>query len=729
MDPATDPYIDLNPPQRQAVTHPAGPLLILAGAGSGKTRVITQRLAELVLRRGVPAGRVLAVTFTNKAARELRARAAQLLGDAVRGLWIGTFHAIGARLLRRFGARLGLPRDFSVLDDSDQLVLLGQVARELYGAAVPPAGEPRALQAAIDQARNEGLSPQDLLQGDPLLARAYALYEGRLRQQGAVDFGDLLLLPLRLCREHAEVREAFAGLFDQVLVDEFQDVNHAQSRLLHALCDRSRQLMVVGDDDQAIYGWRGAQVGIILNFHQEWPDAAVVRLEENYRSTQLILDAANGLIRRNRSRHDKTLFSARKGGAAIVLYTARDERREAEFVLRTIRQLMQDEGRAPDDFAVLYRVNAQARPLEEALRDAGLPYCLVGGTRFYDRAEIKDLHGYLRVIHNTADDVALRRIINTPPRGIGEATLEKLAALAAQGQRPLWQVFCDALQREGGPLDAGQRARGQELRALIEALRGTAPGGLRALVEGVLAGTGYLTHLGEGREGDARRAHVQELLEHLDGQRAADGGPGALSAYLEQAALVSAADEGGRGVSLLTVHAAKGLEFPVVFVTGLEERLFPSLRRDEDPDSDPTAARGKADEGVEEERRLCYVALTRARERLYLCHARERRLYGDSAWECQASRFLDEIPPACLTRQAEPVDAPWAKAAAAPVAAAKDGFQVGQRVSHPTFGEGEVRSVSGSGAQLKLAVYFASVGPKTLLARFVTALAAGGASS
>ncbi len=704
--PPLDLYAHLNPPQRQAVEHPKGPLLILAGAGSGKTRVITHRLAELV-RRGVSPGRILAVTFTNKAAGELRERAAQLLQKDVAPLWIGTFHSIGARLLRRHGGPIGIRRNFAILDDAEQQDALAQA---LLGVALPPHyAEPRALSGAIDQAKNQGLSPDALVKDDPVFAGLYARYQQRLRALSALDFGDLLLAPILLCQKHPAARTTFARLFDHVLVDEFQDVNQAQYRLLKLFCANSRQILAVGDDDQAIYGWRGADVRLILGFTFDWPDAAVVRLEQNYRSTQLILDAANALIRRNQKRHDKTLFSTRKGGAAIAVYQAADERREAEFVVAKVRRHIQDEGRQPGDFAVCYRVNALARVLEDALRGAALPYTLIGGTRFHDRAEIKDLVGYLRVVHNPEDESALRRIINVPSRGIGEATVEKIAAHARTRDVPLWQALRELIERES-TLGAAARGRLKEFCVLIADLQGM-QGDVATLAAAVLEKTAYLRSLGEGAEAEARRKNIDGLLASLREQEQSArkaGGTVSLQDYLQQAALLSGADQGGRGVSLLTVHAAKGLEFPVVFVTGLEEGLFPLLRRnDDDEELDPTVASAAQAPQIEEERRLMYVAITRAKDRLYLCHARERRLYSDHPRECVPSRFLDELPAACIERMGDAQGPAWAaKKASRTDAPAPGGFQVGQKVRHPSFGEGEVRGViaAASADPIKLTV-------------------------
>ena len=757
---------DLNASQLAAVHHPGGPLLLLAGAGSGKTRVITYRLAEL-LRRGVDPERILAVTFTNKAAGELRLRTDRLLQQlgltAVSTLpgaprpsdpnrspvprWIGTFHAIGARLLRRLATRAGLPSDFVILDDDDQLKICKELcqAENLSELAMPP----RALRSAFDRAKNQCLLPADYKGRDyftDLVAKLYPRYQERLKQLGAADFGDLLMLPVVLCDQDPELRAALGRRFQHVLVDEFQDVNQVQYRLLMHLSSGYRNLVVVGDDDQAIYGWRGADVRLLLDFEADWPDAQVVKLEENYRSSQIILDAAHAVVTKNPSRRDKRLYTKREGGELILSHEALDERHEAAFIVQTVLYLQAEHGYLPADFAIIYRTNAQSRVIEEALRQSDVPYTVVGGTRFYDRAEVKDILAYLRLCNNPADELALRRVINVPARGIGTSTLAKLEAQARITGIPLWQALENAVS-DDELLGSGPRKKLQAFIDLINALRslvGTVS--LTELAKQVLARTGYLNMLRPDEpEDQSRRENVLELIGSIEDQerREAEGGgqremdvldaelmtaaapvieveveidgaevqaapepmpapmpppvsgppprtprgprllpgisahpgPGAgqtqpppeptvdeiplvaappplsLAQYLERVALQMGDDDHpyGKGVLLMTAHAAKGLEFQVVLVTGLEDGLFPSLRTNSDSEAERDAR-------LAEERRLAYVALTRAKERLILTHAHTRRLYGQQPRIAPPSRFLREIPSECLaqTVEAEP---------------------------------------------------------------------------
>jgi DNA helicase-2/ATP-dependent DNA helicase PcrA len=733
---------DLNPAQDDAVHHGEGPLLILAGAGSGKTRVITYRIAEL-LRRGVPSWRILAVTFTNKAAGEMRERIANLDGERARDAWIGTFHAVSARLLRAYAERLGLKRDFAIFDDGDQKSLMIRVMKDLD--LDPRFTSPRALLSAIDQAKNKGIGADEFRGNDyfsDIVARAYRLYQERLEAQNGVDFGDLLLKALWLCERDAEVGPKLADKFAHVLVDEFQDTNRVQYRLVRHLSSRHHNLCVVGDDDQSIYRWRGADLRNILDFEHDHPGTHVVKLEQNYRSTQVILDAANAVIARNLARKQKRLFTEQGGGEVILYHTAEDERREAEFVVRAVRRLEHDEGRTPDEFAVFYRTHAQSRVLEEAMRASDLPYTVIGGTRFYDRAEVKDLLAYLRVLSNPGDEVSLERIVNRPARGIGDSTYERVVERARRAQITVWQALVDAAAPDDPLLSTGPKKKLAAFVALVDELRALVAGGpVAPLAERVLERTGYLERLAAdgSHESQERIENLMELVGSIrDWEREteeAEGAPPTLMHYLERVSLVAPADERARGVTLMTVHAAKGLEFPVVFVTGLEDGVFPSLRDGEDPDV------------LEEERRLAYVAITRARERLILTNARYRRLFGQEARPFRESRFLADIPDACIARPvaARPRPAgvvPPSLVRASPSQTrveSRDGgisveydneeayadeapFYLGQRVRHAKFGEGEVRGLTGHGRDVKLTVYFPAIGPKTILARFVEAV-------
>jgi DNA helicase-2/ATP-dependent DNA helicase PcrA len=675
----------LNPAQWEAVYHHEGPLLILAGAGSGKTRVITYRLAEL-LRRGVSSQRLLVVTFTNKAAAELRQRVSSLLHEHAADReqspemspemspelprWIGTFHSIGARLLRRLASYAGLPASFPILDEDDTL----KVCKELIAEAqiderlLPP----RALRAHIDRAKNQGLLAEEYQGSDyfsDLVRKLYLRYEARLKQLGAADFGDLLLLPVRIAEREPSVRALLATRFDHVLVDEFQDVNTVQYRLLKLLADQHRNLAVVGDDDQAIYGWRGADVRLLLDFARDWPDARIVKLEENYRSSQVILDAAHAVVSRNEDRHEKRLYTQRDGGDPVVFLRTRDDRSEAQFVVGTILRMQAEEGYFPEDFAVIYRTNAQSLRFEETLQAAGLPFSLLGGTRFFERAEIKDVLAYLRLCQNPDDELALRRVINVPARQLGQATVDKLLHRSKESGQSLWQVIQAAASSSsttGAGLLSAKKAKDlARFVTLIEQLRARAEQlSVSALAAEVLDRTGYRLMLSTASPEDEARLQnllamlgsiaeeeraALEALEQQQSQPPPDEGsallweelrPLQLGDYLSRVALSTDEESGqrGRGVQLMTAHVAKGLEFQVVFVTGLEEGLFPSVR------SGTPSLRDNEDQRVVEERRLCYVAMTRARVQLFLTSARQRRLWGPEIRPMEVSRFLRAIP-------------------------------------------------------------------------------------
>jgi DNA helicase-2/ATP-dependent DNA helicase PcrA len=714
----------LNPAQREAVVHPSGPLLILAGAGSGKTRVLTYRIAELV-RQGVPPWQIFAVTFTNKAAGEMVRRVRELCGDAASGIWVSTFHSACARLLRRYGDKIGLTRDYVIYDDADQRALVTRIVREL--GISERIYTPRELLHRIDGAKNAGQGPSEYRANDFLsdaVAKVYPIYQKRLAAANAVDFGDLILHVVRLLEKDVVLAAELSGRFRHVLVDEFQDTNLVQYRLVRRLAQTHRNLAVVGDDDQSIYGWRGADVRNILEFQRDYPDAHLVKLERNYRSTQIILGAANAVIARNPERLGKTLYTELAGGEPILLYEAENERDEARFVARSVKKLSAEEGRSPEDFAIFYRTNAQSRAIEEALRVEHLAYTVVGGVRFYDRAEIKDVVAYLRVIANPLDEMSLLRIVNVPARGIGDTSIDKVVAHARRLELPVW----DALRAAGRDEELAGAAARRKIAAfveLVDALREEAPHlGPAALAERVLERSGYLERLAvEGTpEAEARAGNVMELVGDLrDYEREAE--TPTLGEYLERISLVADADTevpGGR-LSLMTIHAAKGLEFPVVFLTGLEEGIVPLLRG------------GDVKRDVEEERRLAYVALTRAKQRLLVSYARTRRLYGQEQLN-PPSRFLGDIPedlisvPIAPTRRA-PVGVatprPFVEYDAVPEyeydqsLPDDEPFRVGQRVRHATFGEGEVRGWTGQGSGLKVLVYFRSGGLKTIVARFV----------
>ncbi|MFW6197958.1 MAG: ATP-dependent helicase, partial [Myxococcota bacterium] len=626
----------LNPAQQQAVLHGDGPLVVFAGAGSGKTRVITHRVAQLAAERGVAPWRVLAVTFTNKAAGEMRERLLDLLGGQARDLWVGTFHATCARMIRRYAEVIGVRSDFTIYDDGDQKALLTRILRDegLDDRRYPP----KKIAARINRAKQEVISPQAMRADDPFteqIRSLYRLYEERLDRCGALDFGDLIYRLVVAIERDERLRAELQQRFEHVLVDEFQDTNHVQYRFLRALCAEHRNLTVVGDDDQSIYRWRGADRRNILDFRNEFPNAHIVKLEQNYRSTQRILRVANGIITRNSEREPKELWTENDEGARVAVVRCDDERDEARLIVRAVRELG-GEGRGLAEMVVFYRIHAQSRVIEEALRAANIPYRIVGGMRFYDRAEVKDALAYLRAIHNLDDDVSLLRIINTPARGIGKTTIDKLLDLAARRGLGVWAALEAVIEEQ--VVGAGTRKKLAAFRDLMRELRDLAEGGAtltevgHAVVE--RSGYGAMLRNEDTPEADARLQNLEELLGSMSefGSEADDP---TLANFLELVTLQSSADEMGEGdrLTLMTVHAAKGLEFPVVMVAGLEERMFPF--KGADPFDDP--------EELEEERRLAYVALTRARERLILSWAGMRRVFGQTRVG-EPSRFLDEIP-------------------------------------------------------------------------------------
>ena len=728
--------LPLNPAQREAVEHPGGPLLVLAGAGSGKTRVLTARIAHLITTLHVAPQRIFAVTFTNKAAGEMRTRIAQLLEADPRGLWIGTFHSLSARLLRREAPLLGFGPNFTIYDSDDSEALVKRLleARQLSTKVYPP----RTVHGLISSAKNRMLAPEELgARADtPLVkvaADVYADLGPALKQANAMDFDDLLLHPLTLFREHPERLAYWQDRFLHVLVDEFQDTNAAQYSLVRQLARRHGNLCVVGDDDQAIYGWRGADVRHMLAFQQDFPGTTLIKLEQNYRSTQIILDTANGVIAENATRLGKTLFTAKKGGDPVILLTAADERDEAEWLAGEFSRLAGEGDIAYEGMAILYRTNAQSRPLEEAFRFRGIPYRLVGAVSFYERREVKDLLAYLRVIANPADDEAFLRIVNVPRRGIGDASLSLLVQAAATWRKPLLEVARGAARI--ADLRPNVRDGFIGVAALVDRLRDAGHADPATVLEAVLAATGYERYLAEeGAEGIERIENVRELIagaaawaEVQDPELVAEGAGTPVERYLTQAALVTAVDEeqGTTGVTLLTAHMAKGLEWPVVALAGLEDGLFPLSRTVTEPG------------GVEEERRLCYVGLTRAREKLYLSWARTRYRNGrlDLA---TPSRFLEAVPPEVLQeRNTTPswdraprgsrarqgraalsaVPEPWM-----PAEESQDAprYVQGERVRHRKFGGGVVRAVAGQGKGLKVTVEFddQEIGTKQLLVAY-----------
>ena len=707
MDRATGPLPDidllLNPAQREAVHHGDGPLLILAGAGSGKTRVLTYRIAALIREHGVPPQRILAVTFTNKAAGEMRGRVEHLVGPAVaRALWMGTFHAVCSRILRRSGAPLGIDSRFLIYDTTDQRQVMREAVRALGvdERQYPPA----AILAEIGRAKNElvdhtAFAARAESFREEVIAKLYAAYQRRLDECNALDFDDLLGRAVQLFREHPPMLSEYQDRFRHILVDEYQDTNHAQYALLGLLGSRHRNVCVVGDDDQAIYRWRGADVRNILEFERDYPDARVIKLEQNYRSTRRILDVASAVIHRNPHRHTKTLWTDNEGGEPVTLFEAFDGYDEARYVADLIGAHRNAGGRA-GDLAVLYRTNAQSRQFEELFLRQAIPYQIVGGLRFYERAEIKDTLAYLRLAYNPADEASLRRVINVPRRGIGEGTLRRLQTWARDSGVTLWAALGRA--EEAGVSRTIARAL-TEFAALVDGLAQFA--GEHPAQEVVLRATevtGYRRMLeAEGTDEAYARLENLDELAAVAQEVEVTTGEETLEAFLQHLALITDVDtfqERSDRVTLMTLHSAKGLEFPIVVLAGLEEGLFPHVRSMED------------EAGIEEERRLCYVGMTRAQRRLVLTYARQRAAFGTSR-PSLPSRFLAEIPETMLARavtlRTPTGDWPEEDRPVPSVA-------VGDVIRHRTFGAGRVLEVDGEGPRAIITVRFDGVGTKRL---------------
>ncbi|HEY7752736.1 MAG TPA: DNA helicase II [Steroidobacteraceae bacterium] len=728
---SASPLLDtLNDAQREAVTAPLGPVLVLAGAGSGKTRVLTHRAAWLILEHGVSPHGLMAVTFTNKAAAEMRGRIESLLNMPADPLWIGTFHGLAHRMLRRHWREAGLPQSFQIIDEDDQQRIVRKIIREQN--LDEQRWVPREVQQFINAHKDEGRRSKKLDdRGDPTrrqLIRLYALYEARCEQAGVVDFAELLLRCYETLQNVPDLGAYYRERFRHILVDEFQDTNGIQYEWLKLIAGKTGALFVVGDDDQSIYRWRGARVENMQHFRREFA-AKVYRLEQNYRSTQVILAAANAVISRNTDRMGKELWTAAKGGEPIRVYAAFNERDEADFVIDRIRE-HQRRGLPLAQAAVLYRSNAQSRAFEEALMAARIPYRVYGGLRFFERAEIKDALGYLRLTQSRADDVSFERVVNLPTRGIGGATLELLRAHARDHAVSLWaagQAVLPAL-----PARAGNALRG--FFGLIEKLAADiAPMPLEEQVRHVIQASGLRDHHAREKDekGEARVENLDELVNAAEGfePETTDDGLSPLGAFLAHATLESGETQAGTGddcVQLMTLHSAKGLEFPTVFLVGLEEGLFPSEHSAFDADRLP------------EERRLCYVGLTRAMQRLYLTHAESRRIFGHTSYR-DPSRFLSELPPEALedvrprisvsrplytapgpaiVRSASALEASETRRrsrAAAPLAGEDAPMRLGARVRHPKFGEGTILRFEGAGESRQVHVNFESAGQKWLM--------------
>ena len=699
---------DLNPPQRDAVLAGDGPLLVLAGAGSGKTRVIAHRIAHLLGVRGVHPRNVLAVTFTNKAAGEMARRVDALLAPAgIRAPLIATFHSACVRILRAHGEAIGLPRHFTIYDEDDRAALVKECMKE--GELAERTFTPSAAAHRISYLKNQMVSVQDALRDargpwEQKAALVYSRYEKRIREAGVVDFDDLLLLVVKLLRESPETLAWYRGLWKHVLVDEYQDTNRAQYRIIRLLTDEHRNIWVVGDGDQSIYKFRGADVNNILDFEHDYPGTRVVKLEQNYRSTQRVLAVASAVIANNQQRKERTLWTENPQGEPAAVYRGWDEHEEANFVAQTILKTRAD-GVGWDGIAVFYRTNAQSRVLEDALRRARIPYVIVGGVRFYERKEIKDTLAWLRLSINPADDVAFRRAVQAPPRGVGATTLARLDEVALDHNLPLLTLAAMP------PPDVRGKARsGLEDFAATVGRLASQRGALSppAFIDLVLQASGCRKALEQDRspEAEGRLENLEELIAAAEDFAHAEG-EATVEAFLDSVALMSDVDElkeAEARVTLMTLHSAKGLEFPVVFLSGLEEGVFPHARSMNDP------------EEIEEERRLCYVGLTRARERLYLSYAVHRRIHGYGVGE--PSRFLREMPEAHLTLlNASRPEPRFAEARVIPRYEPEEEawpIKVGARVRHARFGEGLVVGVERDGGDIIVTVGFASVGRKRL---------------
>jgi DNA helicase-2/ATP-dependent DNA helicase PcrA len=746
----------LNPEQRAAVEHGDGPLMVLAGAGTGKTRVLVHRIAHLVETSADPRD-ILAVTFTNKAAGEMRARLRSLLGSRADAMWIGTFHATCARLLRKHGEAVGLTRSFTIFDDDDQMKLVEKLLKE---TGLDEQVSARTILSRFDRAKNRGLDPVAVKAGsfDDVVERVYPLYQQQLAKENAVDFNDLLLKTLELWK-HEATRRILEVRFRHVLVDEFQDTNRVQYELVARFAGATRNLTVVGDDDQSIYAWRGAEPRNLLDFDRDFADAKVIKLEHNYRSTQVILDAANAIIEHNRDRHPKALWTDETGGDLIEVYQAGDERGEAYYVAQSIKRLLDEGPASPSEIAILYRTNAQSRVLEEHLRAARVPAKVVGAVSFFERREVKDVIAYLRLLVNPAMDSACERVVNVPARGLGETTVDRLRAAARASSVGTFEAARLAAHGDVAGIGAAARKKLQGFVELLDGLRDVIAQGasVAETIIQVVDRSGLRAKLeaddsGESRDRLDNLAELVTIASDFDDESAEAQ---SVDAFLERISLSAPADNATQGetVTLMTIHIAKGLEWPAVFITGMEDGLFPSLREREGVSEDAQ---------LEEERRLAYVAITRARRQLVLTHARTRRVWGEVRLQ-GPSRFLEDLPPAALAQPANRgsltpkapaiVDGSWAAARRSGRSRFGRGslggvgsdefdqrtpdddpvyqvdadvpentpFRSGDTVAHAVLGIGRVVAVSGSGKDVRVIVDFPDAGRKTVLPRFLRA--------
>lgn len=731
---------NMNPRQKEAVMHTEGPLLLMAGAGSGKTRVLTHRIAYLIEEKNVNPWNILAITFTNKAAREMKERVNQLLGSGGEDVWVSTFHSMCVRILRRDVDQIGYSRNFTIIDTSEQNTLMKRVLKELN--IDPKKYDPRSILGAISNAKNELLTPADYenQQGslfEQIVGRCYALYQKELRNNQCMDFDDLIMNTIRLFKENEDALQFYQRKFHYIHVDEYQDTNHAQYTLVNLLADRFKNLCVVGDADQSIYGWRGANMQNILDFEKDYPDAAVILLEQNYRSTQTILNAANQVIKNNRNRPDKNLWTENRAGEKITYYRGDSERDEARFIVSEMQKQIADKGRKFGDFAVLYRTNAQSRVIEEMLLKANVPYTMVGGRKFYDRKEIRDILAYLSAIANPSDSLSLERIINVPKRGIGATSVEKLREFASLHE---WSLLEAAMNVDLANISG---KAGKELGSfgmMMDQFAQMIPYlSVTELTKEILDKIGYKQDLinQNNLESQSRLENLEEFLtvtqefdKRFEAQNEddADAPEEKLTVFLNDLALLSDVDsyeEESSQVTLMTLHAAKGLEFPVVFLIGLEENIFPLSR----------ALMEESE--LEEERRLAYVGITRAEEELFLTNAFSRTLYGRTQYN-RPSRFVEEIEQDLLQSLGERTQPKGAAASFQPkvfkptytqprqstvssrqtTTAAGNQWQVGEKVNHKKWGVGTIVRTTGAAQDLELDVAFPQQGVKRLLAAF-----------
>ncbi|MBI5047393.1 MAG: UvrD-helicase domain-containing protein [Deltaproteobacteria bacterium] len=758
-----DIFKHLNPQQTDAVGKTDGPILILAGAGSGKTRVLTCRIAYLILKKGISPYNILAVTFTNRASGEMNERLEKILGPKAKDLLLGTFHSTGLRILRKDGYHIGIDPNFIVYDDDDQLSLVKLCMSELN--INEKAFSPRAILSHINQAKNEVLSANDYAMDAKdffreRVAAVYKLYQKKLKQNKTLDFGDLICEPIKLFREAPQVLEKYQKRFRYILVDEYQDTNRAQYILINLLASMHKNLCVVGDEDQSIYGWRGADIRNILEFEKDYPDVEIIRLEQNYRSTKNILSAANSVVEKNIKRIGKTLWTENLDGELVYYQMARDEHHEASLVYNKIEEMIKRESKGSEgqedlpsnvsiggrlsykDFAIFYRTNAQSRIFEEHFIRSGLPYNIVGGLRFYERKEIKDAIAYLKVVVNPSDSLSLMRIINTPPRGIGKTTVDRAAVFGAEQGIPLFEAFKLAFEKGILPPHKGhgfitmiQRFNASLLPTPDSQLRTL---NIHELAKRLLEESGYIK-MWEDEHTEEAEARIENLHELISAIMDFEKSRGVISLadFLDHVALISDIDtyeDEYNRVTLMTLHSAKGLEFPVVFMVGMEEGLFPHSR----------SVNGDSEDALEEERRLCYVGMTRAMKKLFLFGARERTIYGESRFQGQ-SRFIDEIDANYLeiiTPDSSQKSGVWSQEEynrpVSPFARVgikergeeprivydempeNDPWKIGMRIKHPSFGIGIIKAKEGIGEDAKLTIMFQSMGPKKLIAKYVS---------